>query len=103
MGDPFKSHTVLFTYGHGMPCPYLPKRTQSPHPRHLAVPGIPLIVQNEPNLPYRWRLAGFPILHCAKRTQSWHVIPHLFSAVCLPNKELVRGNESNCTSRPNHV
>ncbi len=27
------------------------------------------IMRNEPNLPYRWRLAGIPIPHYAKRTQ----------------------------------
>ncbi len=29
----------------------------------------------------------------AKRTQSWHVVPHQFSAVCLSDEELVRENE----------
>ena len=91
-------------YGHGMPCPYNAKRTQSGYPPRPATPyfcetnpiyrlappfllsplyfllsrgqqpappnlvppphyllsAICCFLRNEPNLSYRWRLAGFP-------------------------------------------
>ncbi len=58
MEDPFKNQNISFTihpYGHP---PQVPRICE-----------LRTIMQNEPNSPYRWRLAGFPTPHYAKRTQ----------------------------------
>ncbi len=67
---PSTIHNIQYT----IPWPNLPSRqlhtTTFSAKRTQFTPPHDSNARNKPNLAYRWRLAGFPISHYAKRTQS---------------------------------
>ena len=59
-----------------------------PNFHRLADPTVPRISKTNPITAYRWRPAGFPAPHCAKRTQSpyrWHLPGPTIPSLCETN------------------